>query len=144
MIIALAPIDGEPPQFSIVEFQVSSYPTLIFCCGARSAENSPVMCAFFERSQGDLIPTDASELSSLEVGWLQTVNNKPVMTIGPHLIEGKVEKLSTPLLVLRREDGALETPGSTESFSATMVVAGIAKQKLLFKSRPKLGLKKAR
>ena len=134
MIIEIAPIDGEPRQFSIVEFQVpftknqESY-CLLSC---------PIL------AQGNLLPSETANLNGLEIGSLQNVNDKPVIIIGPHILEGKIEKLSPPLLVLRREDGKLTSGELDGNFRGVMVVEGIAKQKILFKSRPKLGLKAQR
>ena len=65
----------------------------------------------------------------------------PVLTIGPHILEGKVEKLPAPLVVLRRDDGSIvAASGDAQAEGLTYTVAGIASQKLLFKSRPKLSL----
>ena len=53
---------------------------------------------------------------------------------------GKVVKLDPPLLVLERDgDASLGAPDDPE---ASFGVAGIAHSKLLFKDRPKLGLKR--
>ena len=64
------------------------------------------------------------------------------MTIGPHILEGKIEKLSAPLVILRRDDdGSVAMAGDvTPSTGVAYTVAGVASQKLLFKSRPKLSL----
>ena len=60
----------------------------------------------------------------------------------------QVKKLVPPLLVLQREDGTLVSPGGPGAGegapgSVGYVVAGIAHKKILFKDRPKLGLKPA-
>lgn len=52
------------------------------------------------------------------------------------------------MLVLQREDGVLVSPGGPGAgegapASVGYVVAGIAHKKILFKDRPKLGLKPA-
>lgn len=60
-----------------------------------------------------------------------------MLSIGPHVLEGKFVKLPNPLLVLQREDGAVVT--GTEPGHAYQV-AGIVHEKLLFKTRPKMSL----
>ena len=81
-----------------------------------------------------------------------------MLTIGPHILEGEVKKLPHPLLVLMREDGSLVTTpgddgmaidepgglgagmGAGEGEGVGYTVAGLVRQKLLFKNRPKMGL----
>jgi len=94
---------------------------------------------------------EALSFDGLDVGKLKFQTDKPVLTIGPHILEGEVKKLPHPLLVLMRDDGSLVTSPGEEGVAAGeplpaagagtgYTVAGLVRQKLLFKNRPKMGL----
>jgi len=68
----------------------------------------------------------------------------PSLTIGPHILEGKAVKLTPPLLILQRSDDGSVVCDAQELHASGVgySVAGICHEKLLFKERPKLGLKR--
>lgn len=96
--------------------------------------------------QGNLLTSDGSQIESLNVGKLTYERNIPVLTIGPHILEGKIEKLSPPLLIMQKDESdsddrelSRDQNGGNECLG--YIVAGEAHQKILFKSRPKIGLR---
>ena len=107
-----------------------------------AGEDGPAQWSIVEM-QGNLISGEA-KLESLDVGVLNYKDGKPVLTIGPHILEGELKKLNPPLLILQKSDGTLMTGDESEDpreADAGYFVAGIAHQKILFKDRPKLGLR---
>ena len=96
--------------------------------------------------QGNLIAAaEDGSLASLDIGSLRLEKGTtPTLIIGPHILEGEVKKLSPPLLILVRSDGTIidpDDPSLQLESGVSYNVAGIAYQKLIFKDRPKLGLK---
>ncbi|TDL25684.1 hypothetical protein BD410DRAFT_716936 [Rickenella mellea] len=78
-----------------------------------------------------------------QVGKLHFANDdeKPTLTIGHHLLEGKVVKLPKPLAVLYKRQastpGALDDPSREDSGSDVGYdVVGVVKRKLIFSKRP--------
>jgi len=89
-----------------------------------------------------LFPDVPGGLGGLDVGAVTHNNGTPFLTIGPHILEGKVVKLVPPLLILERGDGTVVAEGAAVDGSIEYSVAGIAHTKFLFNERPKLGLKR--
>jgi hypothetical protein len=76
-----------------------------------------------------LVDDDGLPLDGLDLGTLCFEKGVPILSIGPHKLEGSIEKLNPPLLILVRGDGL------------DFTVDGIAYQKIIFKERPKLNLR---
>jgi type II secretory pathway component HofQ len=101
--------------------------------------------------QGNLLTSDGSQIETLDVGIFKfNETGVPVLTIGPHILEGKIEKLSPPLLIIQKDETATvaagaemeeETEQGSNNQNVAYIVAGEAHQKILFKSRPKIGLR---
>ena len=84
----------------------------------------------------------AVDLSGLDVGMLTFAAGVPCLTIGPHILEGKAVKLVPPLLILQRGDTGEVVIDEKAPSGVGYTVAGLCHEKLLFKERPKLGLKR--
>ncbi|KAL4064452.1 Ctf8-domain-containing protein [Scleroderma yunnanense] len=92
----------------------------------------------------DVEGTETTPKDGQLIGNLNTTDmNKPTLTIGHHLLEGKVVNLPKPLGVLHKQgrssSSGNETTGSstqeTEA-STTWGVVAVVKKKLMFSKRP--------
>jgi len=85
----------------------------------------------------------AESLAGIELGTLviQGSTDAPdtplLLSIGSHILDGKVVKLKKPLCVLQKQDGSLVTGGSDALNTINYRVAGTVRRKYLFKNRPK-------
>ena len=66
---------------------------------------------------------------------LSRLAQKPVMILGTHELQGKIESLKQPFCVLEKEEGAVDGGGTSYR------VGGIVTQKLLFDKYPKVILR---
>ncbi|KIJ51482.1 hypothetical protein M422DRAFT_44013 [Sphaerobolus stellatus SS14] len=103
--------------------------------------------------QGSLeVPQDGTKKDGGNIGVFRVVNDKPTLTIGYHLLEGKLVSLSKPLAVLYKTnhdddpDGAAgwsmdvdesNRNGAPKSNGETSYdVVAIIKRKVVFSKRP--------
>lgn len=65
------------------------------------------------------------------------------MTIGQHFLEGSVIALKQPFLVIEKSASLLNEGTNNDNKKSSIDILGIAKRKIIFKTRPKpIGLKK--
>ncbi|KAF8628020.1 hypothetical protein AX15_004137 [Amanita polypyramis BW_CC] len=81
--------------------------------------------------------SDAADRNGQLVGDLKIDENKPTLTIGHHLLEGKIVTLQKPLAILRRSeiedsDGNVSNTPMDKQWSITALV----KRKIVFSKRP--------
>ena len=99
----------------------------------RENDDAPAEVALIEL-QGDLRTTDGqNNLDSRVLGQLYYAANDgtPMMTIGHHILHGKVQPLPKPML-MRPERSVVG-----EEEKVVYKVYGVARKKIIFKNRPK-------
>ena len=60
------------------------------------------------------------------------------MTIGNHLLHGKIVKLEKPFAVLEKQVGPLSTSDSPTNLETKYIIKGTITHKILFSSRPRV------
>ncbi len=105
----------------------------------RAGDSSPPEVALIE-FQGDLKTTDGqNNLDSRVLGQLYYAasDGTPIMTIGHHILHGKVQPLPKPFLLMRPERAVATADGGAGEEKVVYKVYGVAKKKVIFKNRPK-------
>ena len=79
--------------------------------------------------QGEIVGDTVGELGQIEVK-----NDIAFMDLGQHTLEGAVVKLKASFLVVEKERSEEE---QGPSFSSTLAMRGVVRNKIIFKQRPK-------